>query len=343
MGPMFVPHARNGRRGARFVAQQQPRIACRRHLTYYSVCFFLIPMRWPISILVLWCLCGLLPAQQCPTTSKLQMSKGEYDWQPGVAFTLQNFFANLVPKGKTSPQCFIKSTQIQHGRVYVNTQSLTRLFQEKMEEGQQQNGGKNDDAGNKKNNQASDDKNKDQKDQKNDKNDKNKDQKKDDKDGGKDAKDDSKGGSGGQRISDIAIKTKGNELEISGKMKKLMSIPFDLIGPVDVANGHMLRFHVEKIKAAGIESKGLLDALGLHLTKMLHPDAAKGVSVQDNAILFDTEAIANIQGEISRVQVSGDNLVIDFSTPSRRQHPAGAGAGKSAHATGTSSAPSARK
>jgi hypothetical protein len=251
-------------------------------------------MKWPLPILMLACLCPSMVAQQCPATSKLEMVKGEYLWQPGVTFTLQNFLANLVPKGNTSPQCFIKSTEIQHGRVYVSTQSLSKLFQEKMEQGQQQSGNKSDNGSDKKDDKKAAD---------------------------KDKKDDSKSSGGQQNIRDIAIKTKDNQLEISGKVKKGIEIPFDLIGPVDVANGHMLRFHIDKIKAAHIEAKGLLDALGVHLTKMLHPDAAKGVTVQDNAILFDTEQIANIKGTISHVALAGENLVIDFVTGNQRKTP----------------------
>ena len=257
---------------------------------------------------MLACLCPAMLAQPCPTTSKLEMVKGEYVWQPGVTFTLQNFLANLVPKANTAPQCFIKRTEIQHARVYVSTQSLTQLFREKMKQGQQQNGDNN--KSGTKNSDKKDDRSADKK---NDSNDKQAPGKPEDNKG-------SKGGSGGQQnISDIAIKTKGNQLVISGKAKKGIEIPFDLIGPVDVADGHMLRFHVDKIKAAHIEAKGLLDVLGVHLTKMLHPDAAKGVTVEDNAILFDTEAIANIKGDISRVAVVGENLVIDFASANQRK------------------------
>lgn len=271
-------------------------------------------MRWSLPVLLVACFCPAMLAQECPTTSKLDMVKGEYVWQPGVTFTLQNFLANLVPKANTKPQCFMKSTEIQHGRVYVSTQSLTKLFQEKMQQGAQQNGGNKNAAAN--DNKKDDNKKKDDKksDDKKDNDNKSSDQKNDK----SNAKDDSKG-SGQQQISDLTIKTKDNQLEISGKVKKLISIPFDLIGPVDVADGHMLRFHIDKIKAAGIESKGLLDALGVHLTKMLHPDAAKGVTVQDNAILFDTEAIANIKGQISHVALAGENLVVDFATAGQRK------------------------
>jgi hypothetical protein len=166
--------------------------------------------------------------------------------------------------------------------VYVNTDSLTHLFQDKVanatSQGDQKNDGKAQDA-------------------------KDSGKDKDHKDSGKDNK--------GQ-LSDVVIKTKGSDMVISGKRKGMISIPFELSGPLDVVNGRVLRLQVKKIKAAGIESKGLLDMLGVHLTKMLHPDESKGVTVQDNAILVDTEAIANVKGQIARAQISGNNLVVDF-------------------------------
>jgi hypothetical protein len=244
-----------------------------------------------MAVLMVTCLCPAF-AQQCPPVpSKLEVAKGEYSSRPGVVFLLQNFYADMVPKAKTAPQCFIKTTQVEHGRVYVSTDSLTHLFQEKIENAPSGNDQKN-------GAQAQDQKDK-GKDNGKDKSDKNKDHK----DAGKDDK--------GQ-LADVVIKTKGNDLVISGKRKGTISIPFELSGPLDVVNGHVLRLQVKKIKAAGIESKGLLDMLGIHLTKMLHPDESKGVTVQDNAILADTEAIASVKGQISRVQISGNNLVVDF-------------------------------
>ena len=237
-------------------------------------------MRWTNTILVAACLCATAYGQQgCPPTpSKLSFGKGEYVSRPGIVFTLENFVAEMVPKGKTSPQCYIKETHIEHGRVYVSAESLTKLFRERV-----QNAGSNDSKQKPSN----------------------------------DSKDDSRKDSGG--ISDVTITTKGNELDLSARKKGKIPITFDLIGPVDLADSHTLRLHVDKIKAAGISSKTLLKLFGFHLSKMMQPGSANGVVVQDDAILVNTEAIANVKGEISRVQVSGDDLVVDFVSPTRQQ------------------------
>jgi hypothetical protein len=237
-------------------------------------------MRWTNTILVAACLSATAYGQQqCPPTpSKLSFGKGEYVSRPGIVFTLENFVAEMVPKGKASPQCFIKETHIEHGRVYVSAESLTKLFRERV-----QNGGSNESKQKQSN----------------------------------DAKDDSKKDNGG--ISDVTIRTKGNELDLSGKKKGKIPVSFDLIGPVDIVDPHTLRLHVDKIKTAGISSKKLLKLFGFHLSKMLQPGSTNGVVVQDDAILVNTEAIANVKGEISHVQVSGDDLVVDFVSQTRQQ------------------------
>jgi len=246
-----------------------------------------------VAILSVMCLCATMRAQQCPPKpSVLSMGKGEYVSQPGIVFTLENFVAQMVPKGKTSPQCFIKSTEIEHGRVVVSTDSLTHLVRERIEKG------------------GADSKNSPEpKDGAKDKKDKDKNDKKDQKDS---AKSDSKDQNDPSAISDITITTAGNELDLSGKKKGKVPVRFDLIGPVDLADAHTFRLHVDKIKAAGIPAKGLLKLFGFHLSKMMHPGTTNGVTVQDDAILINMEAIANVKGQMSHVQVSGKDLVIDF-------------------------------
>lgn len=252
-------------------------------------------MRWLAAILGMTCVCTAVYGQQCPPApSKLSMGKGEYVSQPGIVFTLENFVADMVPKGKTSPQCFIKTTQIDHGRVVVSADSLTRLFREKVENG----------GGDAKNASGSKDGAKDAKNAKDPKDAK-------DSTDSKDAKDSKDNNSVGQ-ISDIAIKTSGNELDLSGRKKGKISIPFDLIGPVDLADPQTLRLHVETIKAAGIPAKSLLKLFGFHLSKMMHPGSTNGVIVRDDAILVNVEAIANVKGQMSHVAVSGKDLVVDF-------------------------------
>jgi len=44
---------------------------------------------------------------------------------------LQDFTANQVARGKVSPLCFMRMTDIQHGDVFIDTQSLSHEFETK--------------------------------------------------------------------------------------------------------------------------------------------------------------------------------------------------------------------
>lgn len=59
------------------------------------------------------------------------MSTGDYSPQAGVRFALQDFSANQVARGKVSPLCFMRITDIQHGDVFIDAQSLSHEFETK--------------------------------------------------------------------------------------------------------------------------------------------------------------------------------------------------------------------
>jgi hypothetical protein len=75
--------------------------------------------------------CLLVPGAmaKCPSpVTHIRLAKGDYSPQPGVRFALQDFEANQVARGKASPLCYMRTTDIQHGDVFIDTQSLSREF-----------------------------------------------------------------------------------------------------------------------------------------------------------------------------------------------------------------------
>jgi hypothetical protein len=72
---------------------------------------------------------------KCPSpVTQLDLPKGEYSPLPGVTFALENFSAEMVARGKKSPYCFMRVTEIQHGEVFIDVQSLSREFASKLNE-----------------------------------------------------------------------------------------------------------------------------------------------------------------------------------------------------------------
>ena len=85
-------------------------------------------MRFAGVIALCLCLSRLSSAVEplkCPErVTHIAVSQGEYSPQPGTVFSLHDFEANMVARGKTSPLCFVRSTEIVHGDVFVSSDSL---------------------------------------------------------------------------------------------------------------------------------------------------------------------------------------------------------------------------
>jgi hypothetical protein len=209
-------------------------------------------VRLTILLLLATCAWGAdLPP--CPTTSVMTISKGRYAARPGVEFTLENYSAHMVPRGKQSPLCYIKLNEIEHGHIVVSDAALSKLFEQKL--------------------------------------------------------------STSGKITGLKVHAKEGHVAISGTAHKGLPIPFTLEGPVDTVDGRQIRLHAEKVKAAGIPVKGLLEMLGVELGSLLNPGSNKGVTVKDDVILFDPTALGNIRGYIQHLQITGQDLVVDFGKP----------------------------
>ncbi len=77
-------------------------------------------------------LCPAVEPPKCPATSQISMSSGDFSSQPGVSFHLRGFAGKSVPEGARAPMCFQKDTVVQHGVIFVSSESLTHLFAKKI-------------------------------------------------------------------------------------------------------------------------------------------------------------------------------------------------------------------
>lgn len=117
-------------------------------------------------------------------------------------------------------------------------------------------------------------------------------------------------------VENVKIATKGQHVVISGKVKKVVPVPFEIEGPVTPA-GSALRVDATGIKAAGLPVKGLLKMVGAELGSIF--GGQEGVSVNDNSLLFRPENLANIRAVISAVDVSSKGLLVTFGTAAQKQ------------------------
>ena len=98
---------------------------------------------------------------------------------------------------------------------------------------------------------------------------------------------------------------------VKGKVKKLISLPFTVEGPV-ITDGRNLDLQAKSIKAMGIPMKGLLDALGKELSNMIHAESVNGVMASGDTLIFQPEGISHVTGHITKVSVTDKGLLVEF-------------------------------
>jgi hypothetical protein len=85
--------------------------------------------------LLAYCAAGAADKVNCPQpVTFLSMDRGEYSSMPGAVFGLQHFAARMVARGKTQPLCSARTTEIEHGQIFISTQSITKIFSQKIKE-----------------------------------------------------------------------------------------------------------------------------------------------------------------------------------------------------------------
>ena len=124
----------------------------------------------------------------------------------------------------------------------------------------------------------------------------------------------------GSKIDDIKVEIKDGTLHLKGKVHKGVGIPFEVEGPVST-DGTNLIVQAKKIKAEGVPMKGLLGMLGVHLSSLINSGKVNGVMADGDKLVFEPLKIANIEGKITKTNLSGNELEIYFgaATPNRKQ------------------------
>jgi hypothetical protein len=121
-------------------------------------------------------------------------------------------------------------------------------------------------------------------------------------------------------IKDVTVEFKGDRLIQKGKVRKGIEVPFEIEGSLSATPSGEIRMHAEKIKAAKIPVKGLLDLIGKDLSSLVKSDAAKGMRVEGDDIILSPRGLTpppHLQGKITRVGIVGGKLVQHFDAGRR--------------------------
>jgi len=116
-------------------------------------------------------------------------------------------------------------------------------------------------------------------------------------------------------LKKLTIATRGNVLRIKGQLHSRDDIPFETEGTLTATAEGQIRVHVQKIKAAHLRVKGIMDLLGVKMADLVKANNVAGVRIEENDLVLDPSRILpppRIQGRISAVRVQGNQIVQTF-------------------------------
>jgi hypothetical protein len=115
-------------------------------------------------------------------------------------------------------------------------------------------------------------------------------------------------------IKAIRISTDNGKLKMRGRLRS-GDVPFESEGSLTVTPEGEIRVHSEKIKAAHLPVKGLMDLLGASIAQLIDTRKVRGVRVEkDDLILTPAELFPppHIHGKLSSITVRGDEIVLEY-------------------------------
>jgi hypothetical protein len=125
----------------------------------------------------------------------------------------------------------------------------------------------------------------------------------------------------GAPLKDVEIKSEQGRLVMTGKLHKVVDVPFSTKASISVTADGSLQLHTESMKAAGVPVKGLMDLFGLELEDVVDLKRRRGIDIRDDDIVISPGAVLpppEIRGHLTRVALVGNRLVQSFGGPATR-------------------------
>jgi hypothetical protein len=126
----------------------------------------------------------------------------------------------------------------------------------------------------------------------------------------------------GAPLRNLKVRAANDRLEMSGKLRKGIEVPFSTKATVGVTADGRLRLHAESMKAAGIPAKGLLKLFGLELDDVMNLKQRRGMDVEDNDIVISPGQVLpppEMRGRLTSAVIRNNRLVQTFGTPGGKE------------------------
>lgn len=114
-------------------------------------------------------------------------------------------------------------------------------------------------------------------------------------------------------------------ITINGKMKQAgIKVNFEMSGTITATPDGMIKVAPDKMKAAGIPVKGLLDLVGLETSKLINVNKERGMEMVGNNIILNPAKLFPppiINGRVSKIETETDAMIMTFDDGVTMQRP----------------------
>ncbi len=118
------------------------------------------------------------------------------------------------------------------------------------------------------------------------------------------------------KLTDLAVETSGEEIKISGSLKKAIPVHFEIKGPVSLTQAGLIDLHEESMKIDKLPMRGLADMLGMAPGHVVGKDPNKGLQATKNDILMDPAELwgMSVHGKLTAAKVVKNGLMLVYGS-----------------------------
>ena len=116
-------------------------------------------------------------------------------------------------------------------------------------------------------------------------------------------------------LRNIDIQPEGELVKIHGTVKKVVSLPIEILGSLAATPDGLVRLQVQHISVLKVPMKGLLGTFDVKLSDLVHSTNVPGVTISGNDIVFDTEKLLpppHIRGQLTAVRVKVPDIEVIY-------------------------------
>lgn len=119
------------------------------------------------------------------------------------------------------------------------------------------------------------------------------------------------GGVADSPLKNITLLADGDQIKLKGTLRKLISLPVELLGSITATSDNRIQLHVNKLSVLKIPLKGLMGGLNISVSDLFHPKGIPGIEVSGNDVFFSTLKLLpppHIHGQLSKVRVVSPDI-----------------------------------